>query len=78
MADHPSTLINIITGEPIDQSDTVKDEIQDDMSTGSSKADSFKCYVVTPQDKNKSRLPSPDKYTLIKCPKNRTIQTFKN
>ena len=35
MVDHPPTLINIITREPIDKLDKVKDKIQDDILTGS-------------------------------------------
>ena len=39
------------------------------MSTGSSKADLLKIYVVTPHDKNKSHLSSTDKSAFIKIPK---------
>ena len=77
MSDHLPTLINIITGEPIDKSDKVKDKIQDDMSPGSSEADLLKVSVVTPHDKEKSHLSPPYKYALIKSPRNRTTQRLK-
>ena len=60
MEDHPPTLINIITRELIDKSDKVKDKTQNYMSTGFSKFDSLKISVVTPHDKKRSRLSSPD------------------